>query len=172
MRATFWFRTLILAVCAVVLGSGVANAEPPTSTTTLHVDGHLELAPGLEIFHVQTDATQPVGEPVSGSFAGAGELRSGPIDVPIPLALSGPVTCLQVHGSTVSFLYAVDSAQPAILGNVIAHTTSVLFTITKGAPSRVGFVGPLPTGFFHGCGPIGTPFVFNGTVDLSGANNR
>ena len=100
-------------------------------------------------------------------------MRSGPVDFPIPLSLAGPVTCLDVQGSSVSFLYTVDSAQPKFLNDLAAHTTSVLSTIVKGAngtPNRVGFSGPLPTAFFHGCGPIGTPLMFNGTVDIRGAS--
>ncbi len=178
MRVTFWFRAVVLAACTVVVGAGAATAEPaaPTvqgaGTTTLQVDGHLQLIPGLEIFHVQTTAAQLAGEAPSGTFTGAGEVRSGPVDIPIPLSLAGPVTCLNVDGSTASFLYSVDSAQPQFLNDFVAHKTSVLFTVVKGAngePNRIGFFGPLPTAFFHGCAPIGTPFVFNGTVTVNGA---
>jgi len=161
--------TVLLVAC----GSGTAVAAPPTSAPTLGVDGHVQLFPGLEFFHVQTTATKAADGSTSGSFLGTGEVRSGPVDLPIPLSLTGPVTCLDVQGSSVSFLYTVDSAQPKFLNDVIAHTTSVLFTIVKGAngtPDRVGFFGPLPTAYFHGCGPIGTPLVFNGTVDIGGGS--
>lgn len=169
MRVRFWFQALVLSVCAVLLGAGTATAEPG-APTTLTVDGHLELAPGLEVFHVQAHASKTAEGVVSGSFDGRGEVRSGPVDIPVPLSLAGPVTCLNVQGSTASFLYAVDSAQPNFLNDFVAHKTSVLFTVVKGAggaPNRIGFFGPLPTSFFHGCGPIGTPFVFNGNVKTS-----
>ncbi|MEO9220502.1 MAG: hypothetical protein ABI251_01755, partial [Mycobacteriaceae bacterium] len=123
----------------------------------------------LEIFHVATVAQQSAGT-TTGQFAGTGELKAGPVNLPIPLSLAGPVTCLNVQGSTASFLYEVTAAQPKFLNDFAAGKTSVLFTIVKGsngAPNRIGFFGPLPTAFFHGCAPIGTPFVFNGRVHLS-----
>ena len=174
MRITFWFRALVLGLCAVVLGSGAAIAtptRPAPPASALQVSGDLELVPGVEIFHVETTARQPAGKPATGTFSGAAELHAGPINVPIPLSLAGPVTCLNVQGSTASFLYEVDKAQPKFLNDLAAGKTSVLFTVVKGSPgvpNRIGFFGPLPTAFFHGCDPISTPFVFNGTVDLSG----
>ncbi len=170
MRVTFWVRAVVLGVCVGVLGSTAASAETASPGTTIRVDGHLQLAPGLDIFHVQATAAQPAGAAVTGNFTGTGEVRSGPVDIPIPLSLAGPVTCLNVQGATASFLYTVDRAQPKFLGDLVEHRTSVLFTITSGAggaPSRIGFFGPLPTAFFHGCGPIGTPFVFDGTADFT-----
>ncbi len=168
-------RPVIAATLLLVAaGSGTAAADtgsPTPSTPSLSVSGDVELAPGLEVFHVVTNSQQTAaGSQATGQFTGAGELKAGPVNLPIPLSIAGPVTCLTVHGNTAAFLYPIKEAQPPLLSNLLVDNTSVLFTVTKGANgvNHVGFVGPLPSGFFHGCQPTGTPFVFHGTVNVTG----
>ena len=170
------FRAHLRPVTAATLllvaaGSGTAAAGPlpaGSSGPSLSAQGDVELAPGLEVFHVDTDS-QTSGSTTTGQFTGTGELKAGPVNLPIPLSIAGPVTCLTVHGNTAAFLYPIKEAQPPILANLLVNNTSVLFTVTKGnnGLNHVGFVGPLPSGFFHGCQPTGTPFVFHGTVDIT-----
>jgi hypothetical protein len=172
------FRAHLRPVTAATLllvaaGSGTAAAGPlpaGSSGPSLSAQGDVELAPGLEVFHVDTASHQKADGSVRGQFTGAGELKAGPVDLPIPLSIAGPVTCLTVHGNTAAFLYPIKEAQPPILANLLVNNTSVLFTVTKGnnGVNHVGFVGPLPSGFFHGCEPTGTPFVFHGTVNVTG----
>ena len=166
-------RPVIAATLLLVAaGSGTAAAAGPlpagSSGPSLSAQGDVELAPGLEVFHVVTDS-QTSGSTTTGQFTGTGELKAGPVNLPIPLSIAGPVTCLTVRGNTAAFLYPIKEAQPPLLANLLVNNTSVLFTVTKGnnGLNHVGFVGPLPSGFFHGCQPTGTPFVFHGTVDIT-----
>jgi hypothetical protein len=166
-------RPVIAATLLLVAaGSGTAAAAGPlpasSSGPSLSAQGDVELAPGLEVFHVDTDS-QTSGSTTTGQFTGTGELKAGPVNLPIPLSIAGPVTCLTVRGNTAAFLYPIKEAQPPLLANLLVNNTSVLFTVTKGnnGLNHVGFVGPLPSGFFHGCQPTGTPFVFHGTVDIT-----
>ncbi len=166
-------RPVIAATLLLVAaGSGTAAAAGPlpasSSGPSLSAQGDVELAPGLEVFHVDTDS-QTSGSTTTGQFTGTGELKAGPVNLPIPLSIAGPVTCLTVRGNTAAFLYPIKEAQPPLLTNLLVNNTSVLFTVTKGnnGLNHVGFVGPLPSGFFHGCQPTGTPFVFHGTVDIT-----
>jgi len=169
------FRAHLRPVIAATLflvaaGSGTAAADtvkPASSAPSLSVNG-VELTPGLEVFHVVTNS-QRSEDKTTGQFTGAGELKSGAVNLPIPLSIAGPVTCLTVQGNTAAFLYPITMAQPPLLANLLVDSTSVLFTVTKGVNgfNHVGFVGPLPSGFFHGCEPTGTPFVFHGTVEIT-----
>jgi hypothetical protein len=166
-------RPVIAATLLLVAaGSGTAAAAGPlpasSSGPSLSAQGDVELAPGLEVFHVDTDS-QTSGSTTTGQFTGTGELKAGPVNLPIPLSIAGPVTCLTVRGNTAAFLYPIKEAQPPLLANLLVNNTSVLFTVTKGnnGLNHVGFVGPLPSGLFHGCQPTGTPFVFHGTVDIT-----
>jgi len=172
------FRAHLRPVIAATLflvaaGSGTAAAADTPSTgssgPSLSASGDVELAPGLEVFHVDTASHQKADGSVRGQFTGTGELKAGPVNLPIPLSIAGPVTCLTVQGNTAAFLYPITKARPPLLSNLLVDNTSVLFTVTKGANgvNHVGFVGPLPSQFFHGCEPTGTPFVFHGTVDIA-----
>jgi len=138
-------RALAVALALLTVNGVAAPAANATGTPTakLTMAGDVELLPGLGFFHVDMHARQPAGGPTTGSFAGAGELRGTGFTIPIPLSLAGPVTCLTVHGATAAFRYPVAEAD------------------------RVGFVGPLPSQFFRGCQPTGTPFVFHGTVRIA-----
>lgn len=165
-------RPVIAATLLLVAaGSGTAAAgtvKPASSAPSLSVNGDVELTPGLEVFHVVTNS-QRSKDTTTGQFTGTGELKAGPVNLPIPLSIAGPVTCLTVRGNTAAFVYPITTAQPPLLANLLVDNTSVLFTVTKGANgvNHVGFVGPLPSQFFHGCEPTGTPFVFHGTVDIT-----
>ena len=166
-------RPLLVAVLLLgFTGTGTAAALASTPVGgSLSVHGDVELAPGLDVFHLNSHSQQRVDGTTTGAFTGTGELKTGGINLPIPVSVAGPVTCLSVHGSTAAFLYPVTQAQPPLLANLVVNKTSVLFTVTKGAngaPDRVGFLGPFPSQFFRGCAPIGTPFVFHGTINITG----
>lgn len=176
-------RPVTALLTTTLVAAGLLLAAPGAGAATgasLTVSGDVEVLPGVRVFHVETASQQTgagtqqtgAGTTATGTFAGTGELVAGPVSLPLPLALAGPVTCLSVHGDTAAFLYPVDSARPAGLDTLVAGRTSVLFTVTRGtggAPDRVGFVGPLPSGLFRGCEPTGTPFVFSGTVAITPA---
>lgn len=170
-------RPLTAALVATLAAAGALLAAPAASAVptgaSLAVSGDVEVLPGVRVFHVETASQQTgAGTAATGTFAGSGELAAGQVSVPLPIALAGPVTCLSVHGDTAAFLYPVASAQPAGLDALVGGRTSVLFTVTRGtggAPDRVGFVGPLPSGLFHGCEPTATPLVFSGTVTITPA---
>lgn len=105
-------RPVIAATLLLVAaGSGTAAAAGPlpasSSGPSLSAQGDVELAPGLEVFHVDTASHQKADGSVRGQFTGAGELKAGPVDLPIPLSIAGPVTCLTVHGNTAAFLYPI-----------------------------------------------------------------
>jgi len=165
---------LVAALLLGFTGTGTAAALAATPTPvrgSLSVHGDVELAPGLDVFRLDTHSQQQADSTTTGAFTGTGELKTGGINLPIPLSVAGPVTCLSVHGSTAAFLYPVTQAQPPLLANLVVNKTSVLFTVTKGtngAPDHVGFLGPFPSQFFHGCAPTGTPFVFHGTITITG----
>lgn len=87
---------------------------------------------------------------VTGTFEAAG---IPPSDVLV--APRGPITCAEIDGNTVSFVYPLgEGSRPAPLANV----TEVLITATDGGPGGtdgIVFSGPVPIGTFGAtCGPL------------------
>jgi hypothetical protein len=119
IRVRALVRVLVVAVALATL-SAPADAFPTSASVApapaeLSMSGDVELLPGVDFFHVAMHASQHATDPVAGSFAGNGELRGAGFDVPIPLSLAGPVTCLTTRGDTAAFLYPVTSATPPLL---------------------------------------------------------
>lgn len=149
------------AAVAVAIGtSSTAGAAPPQ---TLSIDGHLQPVADFDALHIVATGEQSADGGVTGTYnATAGML---------PISVSGPVTCLRVEGNTASLIYPITGVNDMDLPQGLNGAAAVQVTVTKGVegePSHVGLIGPMPTSSFNGCAPGPTPFVFDGTIDISG----
>jgi hypothetical protein len=82
------------------------------------------------------------------------------------LSLQGPVTCADFEGNRLGFLYPVeDKSRP-----FFAKGQFVLISAEDNGGhgrDRVGFYGPAPREFFHGCKPVFAPFpVTSGRIHI------
>jgi hypothetical protein len=81
----------------------------------------------------------------------------------ILVKLAGPATCVDFEGNRVGFLYPIeDHSRPFILkGQYILITGE-----DNGGHGRdkLGFVGPAPREFFHGCRPGLAPLSVDGHI--------
>jgi hypothetical protein len=79
----------------------------------------------------------------TGYFAAAGNFGTDVLVAP-----QGPVTCADITGDTVSFLYPLEGSRPPLPSDA----TAILIVATAGGPGigKIGFVGPAPTATFLG----------------------
>ncbi|MGW5311316.1 hypothetical protein [Nocardia thailandica] len=144
------------AAAATLTGAGLAAAEPASVT----IDGHLQVL-GMNMLHVQAEGT---GDgPATGTYVATGELAG----MPLPVRVTGPVTCLTVRGDTVSLVYPITTAEPVMV--FAPDSMAIQITVTRGTdgqPNRIGYGTPMPTASFQGCEPGATPLIFDGTIDI------
>ncbi|BDT91858.1 MULTISPECIES: hypothetical protein [Nocardia] len=146
-----------LAGAAAVMAAGPAAAAP----ASVSINGNMQVM-GLSVLHVEAQA-QGDG-PATGTYAATGQFGNAPL----PLKVTGPVTCLRVVGDTVSLVYPITTSQPVML--FAPDEMAIQVTVTKGrngAPNMIGYGAPMPTNTFRDCQPGPTPAVFDGTIDIN-----
>ena len=93
--------------------------------------------------------------------AGTNGYFQGTIDA-LGVRLAGPITCLDVRGDDIGFLYPINYSNPPGLNG-----TAILITLVKGT-NKLGFLGPAPAGLFgNTCAPNAAPFDYTGTLTVS-----
>lgn len=146
-----------IATAVATAGAGQAAAAP----ATVSIDGNMQVL-GLSMLHV--DATGSGDGPASGTYTATGQFGN----VPLPVQVTGPVTCLRVAGDTVSLVYPISTARPVMV--FAPDSMAIQVTLTKGragTPNMIGYGIPMPTNSFRDCQPGPTPMVFDGTIDIS-----
>ncbi|UGT70932.1 hypothetical protein LTT66_12635 [Nocardia gipuzkoensis] len=145
-----------MATAALAVGAGQAAADP----ASVSINGDMQVM-GLSVLHVETQGT---GDgPATGTYVATGRLGN----MPLPLRVTGPVTCLTVEGNTVSLVYPITTFEPVML--FAPDSMAIQITVTKGQngePNRIGYGVPMPTSTFNGCNPGPTPMIFDGTIDI------
>lgn len=142
---------------AAAFGTATATAEP----ATVSINGNMQVL-GMSVLHVNA---QGQGDgPATGTYVATG--RFG--EMPLPVRVTGPVTCLRVQGNTVSLVYPITTAEPVMV--FAPDSMAIQITVTKGengAPNMIGYGVPMPTSMLQECNPGPTPLVFDGTIDIS-----
>ena len=142
---------------AVAVAAAAPAAAAPASVT---IDGNVQVL-GLSILHV--DAEGAGDGPATGTYLAEGRLGN----MPLPVRVVGPVTCLTVVGNTASLIYPITASAPVTV--FAPDTMAIQITVTKGdngQPNRIGYGLPMPTTSFRGCAPGPTPLLFDGTIDI------
>ncbi|MGK8523843.1 hypothetical protein ACRS6B_20900 [Nocardia asteroides] len=156
-RVTRLAASTAVATAALVAGTGQAGADP----ARVSINGDMQVL-GMSVLHVEA---QGAGDgPATGTYVATG--RFG--DMPLPLRVTGPVTCLTVNGDTVSLVYPITTSEPVML--FAPDSMAIQVTLTKGRngePNRIGYGVPMPTDTFRGCEPGPTPMIFDGTIDIN-----
>ncbi|MEV5392664.1 hypothetical protein [Nocardia farcinica] len=146
-----------LATAALIAGAGSASAEP----NSVSINGNMQVM-GLNVLHVDAQGTG--ADPATGTYVATGRLGN----MPLPVRVTGPVTCLTINGNTVSLVYPITTAEPVMV--FAPDSMAIQITVTKGEngePNRIGYGIPMPTTSFRGCQPGPTPLIFDGTIDIS-----
>ncbi|MFC9966500.1 MULTISPECIES: hypothetical protein [Nocardia] len=146
-----------LASAAIVAGAGQAAADPGS----VAIDGNMQVL-GMNVLHIDAQGT---GDgPATGTYVASGRLGN----MPLPVRVTGPVTCLTINGNTVSLIYPITTAEPVMM--FAPDSMAIQITVTKGIngePNRIGYGIPMPTTSFSGCQPGPTPLIFDGTIDIN-----
>ncbi|MFI6168021.1 hypothetical protein ACIBCN_14665 [Nocardia sp. NPDC051052] len=145
-----------LAGAATLAATGSASAEP----ASVSINGNMQVI-GMNILHIEA---QGQGDgPATGTYMAAGELGS----MPLPVKVTGPVTCLTVNGNTVSLVYPITTVQPVMV--FAPDAMAIQITVAKGQngqPNMIGYGVPMPTSMLQTCNPGPTPLMFDGTIDI------
>ncbi|WP_040780031.1 hypothetical protein [Nocardia pneumoniae] len=156
-RLTRCAVTAAMAGAAALAATGLAAAAP----ANVSINGNMQVM-GMSILHVEA---QGQGDgPATGTYTATGRFGNNPL----PLKVTGPVTCLRVNGNTVSLVYPITTTEPVML--FAPDSMAIQVTVTKGqngAPNMIGYGVPMPTSMFRDCQPGPTPMVFDGTIDIS-----
>ncbi|MBF6328498.1 hypothetical protein IU452_08190 [Nocardia transvalensis] len=117
---------------------------------------------GMNVLHVEAQGT---GDgPATGTYMANAQLGN----MPLPVRVTGPVTCLRIQGNTVSLVYPITTAQPIMV--FAPDSMAIQITVRKGQagqPNMIGYGVPMPTNMFRDCMPGPTPMVFDGTINIS-----
>ncbi|TLF64724.1 hypothetical protein FEK33_21115 [Nocardia asteroides NBRC 15531] len=117
---------------------------------------------GINVLRIDAHGT---GDgPASGTYVASGRMGN----MPLPVRVTGPVTCLTINGNTVSLIYPITTAEPVMV--FAPDSMAIQITVTKGVsgePNRIGYGVPMPTTSFRGCQPGATPLIFDGTIDIN-----
>ncbi|MFC4128133.1 hypothetical protein [Nocardia rhizosphaerae] len=145
-----------MALLAVTAAAGHATAEP----ARVSINGDMQVV-GMDVLHIEAQGS---GDgPATGTYVA--QARVG--EMPLPIRVTGPVTCLRVVGDTVSLVYPITTAEPVMVFE--PDTMAIQITVTKGrdgAPNMIGYGVPMPTSMLRDCQPGVTPLVFDGTIDI------
>lgn len=98
----------------------------------------------------------------TGFFSGEAKLGGTRL-----LKFSGPITCLNVQGSSVGFFYPVTSSDPAVVGMLGAGVFIYIDTDGRGNATSFSFL-PAPTVKTDGCAPLLAPVPASGKTVLTG----
>ena len=161
------------AVCAVVATTvlGTAGASLAFSPTDLLAPQPVKAqsAKGKvtsnDAFFIEFQAKRAKGAKetqATGFFSGEAKLGGTRL-----LKFSGPITCLNVQGSSVGFFYPVTSSDPAVVGMLGAGVFIYVDTDGKGNARSFSFL-PAPTAKTDGCAPLPAPVPASGKVVLTG----
>ncbi|MGI8680126.1 MAG: hypothetical protein ACR2LX_15860 [Jatrophihabitans sp.] len=165
-------RPICAVVGVAVLAVGIALGSSPAGGADAHPQsvrgsGLVGLGSGLNGFQIDFAATKSAAGKVSGQFHGSGRLTALGVAIPLPVTLSGPVTCLTVKGDTAAFRYPV-TVEPTALQPLL-QGTSVEITVkqgTVGSPTKIGFFGPVPTALLPSCDGTPPVFTLEGTASV------
>ncbi|QIS10560.1 hypothetical protein [Nocardia arthritidis] len=149
--------TTAMVAAAAVATTGQAAAAP----ASVSINGNMQVM-GLSILHV--DAQGQGDGPATGTYLATAQLGG----MPLPVRVTGPVTCLRVEGDTVSLIYPITTSEPVMV--FAPDSMAIQITVAKGrdgAPNMIGYGLPMPTNMFRDCQPGPTPMVFDGTIDIS-----
>ncbi|RDI65370.1 hypothetical protein [Nocardia pseudobrasiliensis] len=156
-RLTRFAVSTAAAGAAVLAATGQAVAAP----VGVSIDGNMQVM-GMNVLHINAQGT---GDgPATGTYLATAQFGN----MPLPVQVTGPVTCLRVNGDTVSLVYPITTTQPIML--FPPDSMAVQITVTKGhngQPNMIGYGIPMPTTMFRDCMPGPTPMVFDGSVDIS-----
>ncbi|WP_280383687.1 hypothetical protein [Nocardia wallacei] len=155
-RFTRCMAATALAGAALAASAGQATAAP----AGVSINGNMQ-ALGVNILHV--DAEGQGDGPATGTYMATGRFGN----MPLPVEVTGPVTCLRVNGNTASLVYPITTAEPVMLS--APDSMAIQITVTKGEggrPNMIGYGLPMPTSMFRDCMPGPTPLVFDGTIDI------
>ncbi|MFD4181184.1 hypothetical protein [Rhodococcus sp. NPDC058514] len=156
-------RASAIAVAATALAIGTSSVASAANPASLSIDGHLQPIANLDALHIVATGEQDADGKVTGTYNATGDF--------LPIAVSGPVTCLSVAGNTASLIYPITGVYGMTLPQGLNGAAAVQVTVTKGTdgqPNHVGVIGPMATDSFKGCAPGPTPFVFDGTIEITG----
>ncbi|MFF5035594.1 hypothetical protein [Nocardia salmonicida] len=146
-----------LASAAIAAGAGQAAADPGS----VSIDGNMQVL-GMNVLHIDAQGT---GDgPATGTYVASGRIGN----MPLPVRVTGPVTCLTINGNTVSLIYPITTAEPVMM--FAPDSMAIQITVTKGVngePNRIGYGVPMPTTSFRGCQPGPTPLIFDGIIDIN-----
>ncbi|MGY1948684.1 hypothetical protein [Nocardia asiatica] len=79
---------------------------------------------GMNVLHIDAQGT---GDgPATGTYVASGRLG----DMPLPVRVTGPVTCLTINGNTVSLIYPITTAEPVMM--FAPDSMAIQITVTKG----------------------------------------
>lgn len=149
--------SVALASAAIIMSAGQAVTDPGS----VAINGDMQVL-GMNVLRIDAQGT---GDgPASGTYVASG--RFG--DMPLPVRVTGPVTCLTINGNAVSLVYPITTAEPVMV--FAPDSMAIQITVTKGAngePNRIGYGIPMPTTSFSGCQPGPTPLIFDGTIDIN-----
>lgn len=146
-----------MAAAAIIASTGHAAADP----NSVSINGNMQVL-GTNVLHI--DAKGTGADPATGTYAATAQLGN----MPLPIKVTGPVTCLTVNGNTVSLVYPITTAEPVMA--FAPDAMAIQITVTKGEngePNRIGYGIPMPTHSFRGCDPGPTPLIFDGTIDIN-----
>lgn len=156
-RLTRLAASAAVASAAVIASAGQAAADPGS----VSINGDMQVF-GMNVLHIDAQGTGD-GR-ATGTYVATG--RWG--DMPLPVRVTGPVTCLTINGNTVSLIYPITTAEPVMV--FAPDSMAIQITVTKGVngePNRIGYGIPMPTTSFNGCQPGPTPLNFDGTIDIN-----
>ncbi|WP_228817051.1 hypothetical protein [Nocardia transvalensis] len=147
----------VVAGAAAVASAGQAAAGPGS----VWINGNMQVL-GMNVLHVEAQGT---GDgPATGTYMANAQLGN----MPLPVRVTGPVTCLRIQGNTVSLVYPITTAQPIMV--FAPDSMAIQITVRKGQagqPNMIGYGVPMPTNMFRDCMPGPTPMVFDGTINIS-----
>lgn len=155
-RLTRFALPVAMAAAAALAAAGPASAAP----ASVSINGNMQVL-GMNILHI--DAQGQGDGPATGTYVATAELGN----MPLPVRVTGPVTCLTVNGNTVSLVYPISTVQPVMV--FAPDTMAIQITVTKGQngqPDMIGYGLPMPTSMLQTCDPGPTPMMFNGTIDI------
>ncbi|CAM4104277.1 hypothetical protein NONI108955_09185 [Nocardia ninae] len=155
-RLTRFALSMVVAGAAAVAATGQAAAAP----ASVSINGNMQVL-GMNVLHIEA---QGQGDgPATGTYMAVGQLGN----MPLPVKVTGPVTCLTVVGNTVSLVYPISTAQPVMV--FAPDAMAIQITVTKGQggqPNMIGYGLPMPTNMLRTCNPGPAPMVFDGTIDI------
>ncbi|NKY88607.1 hypothetical protein [Nocardia veterana] len=156
-----WLTRCAVSAAAVAAATALATGPAAAAPAGVSINGSMQVM-GMNVLHI--DAQGQGDGPATGTYTATAQLGN----MPLPVKVTGPVTCLRVQGDTVSLVYPITTSQPIMV--FAPDSMAIQITITKGrngAPNMIGYGMPMPTSSFRDCMPGPTPLMFDGTIDIT-----